>query len=188
MENNDPSSVGVKLRLFRKQKGLTLQNLAEQTGLSSAYLSNIERGATSPTVDNLFKISRALGVEIIDIMTSTAEQPQNLVIRREDRKRLFGDTEGIVYETIIDNDRDLNGVCITIDPQCYESVVSTGHKNYGELGIQIEGTLQITYGDEQAVLKEGDTIYIPQNTPHGYKKSGTGRCVTYWIHHIPDSN
>ena len=179
---NTTDNVGQKLKAFRKQKNMTLQNLADTTGLSSAYLSNIERSATSPTVENLFKISRALGVEIIDIMSDSFEQTDNLIVRQEERKQLFGDRKGILYESIVDGERDLNGVCITIEVKCTESVVSTGHAHYGELGIQVEGELEIDYGKERAVLKAGDTIYIPKGTPHGYRKISSGRCVTYWLH------
>lgn len=180
--NSESSGVGVKLKELRKFRKMTLIDLANRTGLSSAYLSNIERNQTSPTVDNLFKISRALGVEIIDIMTDISEQQENLVLKKEDRENLFGMTSGIVYETITAKNHGLSGVCITIDKECYDEVVSTGHAHYSELGIQVEGELLLKYNKSETVLREGDTIYIPKNTVHGYKKYGEGRCVTYWVH------
>ena len=181
--DSENCTVGPKLKEIRKAKGLTLNELADKTELSTAYLSNIERNQTSPTVNNLFKISKALGVEIVDIMTDTSVLPNRLVTRREERDNLFGNVHSsILYESITAKEHDLVGVCVTIDSDCYDEVVSTGHVNYSEMGIQVEGSLLIRYNDSEEILNVGDTIYLPQNIPHGYKKYGKGRCVTYWIH------
>ena len=49
-------SLGSTLRSLRQQHGLTLQEMAEKTGLSAGFLSKIERGASQPTINNLQKI------------------------------------------------------------------------------------------------------------------------------------
>lgn len=180
-------AIGNKLKELRKVRNMTLTQLAEATNLSPAYISNIERNQTSPTVNNLFKISTALGVEIIDIMADTTKEKDDLVTTKEQRENLFKGNTGIIYESIIGKKYDLSGVCITINENCYEEVFSTGHSQYGELGIQAEGSLVIKYGNQESILNVGDTIYIPKSMVHGYVKYGEGRCVTYWVHAKDDS-
>jgi len=54
--------------LERKKAGLTQERLAEKADLSTVFISRIERGVESPSLDNLVKIARALGVKLGDLV------------------------------------------------------------------------------------------------------------------------
>lgn len=54
----------------RTQKGYTLIQLAEVTGISKSTLNNVENGKTSPTLSQLESIASALGVRITDLFDS----------------------------------------------------------------------------------------------------------------------
>ena len=58
---------GQRLRVLRKQAGLTQEQLAEATGLTIESISNIERGLFGPKFDNLEKISNVLGIEVKEL-------------------------------------------------------------------------------------------------------------------------
>jgi transcriptional regulator with XRE-family HTH domain len=62
------AAIGNRIRDLRGQKGLTLQALSEQTGLSPSMLSLVERGQTSPSIGTLVVISSALGVHMSDLL------------------------------------------------------------------------------------------------------------------------
>jgi len=180
--NDQTDSVGTKLKELRKSKKITLNELAKKTGLSVAYLSNIERSQTSPTINNLFKISSALQVEIIEIMENIASTKTDPIMRKNERENLFNTNTNIVYENITANEHEMSGVCISIDENCYDEVISTGHAHYSELGIVIEGSIILTMNGKEKILYTGDTVYIGKNIPHGYKKYDKGACVTYWVY------
>ena len=55
------------VRTKRRQAALSQEKLAEKADLSTVFISRIERGKESPSVDNLVKISRALGVRVRDL-------------------------------------------------------------------------------------------------------------------------
>lgn len=55
-------SIGKNLREYRKQRGLTLQNLAERLGVSTSYISAVERGVKKPSVAMVRKISDMLNI------------------------------------------------------------------------------------------------------------------------------
>jgi transcriptional regulator with XRE-family HTH domain len=59
--------VARNLRILRKQKGFTQEELADRAGINRNYVGQIEREEKSPTVDLLEKMSKALGVEAIQL-------------------------------------------------------------------------------------------------------------------------
>ncbi len=61
--------LGEAVRSRRKEAGLSQEKLAEQADLSTVFISRIERGIESPSVDNLVKIARALGVRVQDLVS-----------------------------------------------------------------------------------------------------------------------
>jgi transcriptional regulator with XRE-family HTH domain len=61
--------LGESVRSRRKEAGLSQEALAEKADLSTVFISRIERGVESPSVDNLVKIARALGVRVGDLVS-----------------------------------------------------------------------------------------------------------------------
>lgn len=60
--------VGTNFARLRRERGLTQEQLAEQSGFSQQYLSGLEQGRRNPTIVTLFELSRALGVEPVDLI------------------------------------------------------------------------------------------------------------------------
>ena len=179
------AELGDKLRELRLAKGLTLSELAKMTELSAAYLSNVERDATSPTINNLFNICRALRVDITAILSDTASP--KVVVRKSERQEVFHTNSKVKYELISEGTENLKGVCITIPEDCYDEIVSDGHER-NELGIITEGSISMTLDNKEYILEPGDSIYIINGTHHKYHKVGGGQCVSYWAFVNPDAS
>ena len=60
--------LGEAVRNRRNQVEFSQEKLAEKAGLSTVFISRIERGVESPSVDNLVKIAKALGVRVRDLV------------------------------------------------------------------------------------------------------------------------
>ncbi|MBE0545856.1 MAG: helix-turn-helix transcriptional regulator [Verrucomicrobia bacterium] len=60
--------LGEAIRAERKKVGVSQEKLAEKAGLSTVFISRVERGKESPSVDSLVKIARALGVHVRDLV------------------------------------------------------------------------------------------------------------------------
>jgi len=56
------------VRTKRKEAGFSQEKLAEKATLSTVFISRIERGIESPTLDNLVKIAKALGIRVRDLV------------------------------------------------------------------------------------------------------------------------
>ncbi|MDI9502589.1 MAG: helix-turn-helix transcriptional regulator, partial [Bacillota bacterium] len=65
--------IGKRIRAQRKTENLSLEQVAKRTGLSIGYLSNLERDLTSPTFDNLILICTAIGVSVVELISSSLE-------------------------------------------------------------------------------------------------------------------
>ena len=94
MDNLD--KIGSSIRSLRKSKKMTLQQLAKETGLSTGYLSNIERNITSPTLMNIQKICDVFDSSLSDLLERNAEE--RIVIRREDREVILDEEQDIRME------------------------------------------------------------------------------------------
>lgn len=69
--------LGVKLKNFRHEKGLSLKDLAEKTGLSISYLSEIEKGKKYPKPEKIIQLAAALGVSFDDLVSMKVDEALN---------------------------------------------------------------------------------------------------------------
>ena len=77
----DYISIGMRVRKFRRQKGLSQEKLSEMTGLTPAHFSHIETGNTNVSLPSLVKIACALEVSLDDLMVDSLTQTRNVSIR-----------------------------------------------------------------------------------------------------------
>src|SRR5215813_6984989 len=76
------------LRAVRRQRGLTLEQLAEQTGLTKSYLSKIERRQSTPSIAVALKLARALDVDVAQLFSDENAADQKITVdRASDRRR-----------------------------------------------------------------------------------------------------
>jgi len=71
---------GKRLRKFRKDRGLTQEQLAEKAGLHHTFIGAVERGSKNPSLDSISKISEALGISLRDLF------PPNRLSSEADRE------------------------------------------------------------------------------------------------------
>ncbi|WP_312052049.1 helix-turn-helix domain-containing protein [Brevundimonas diminuta] len=61
--------VGRNLKRIRVERGLTQEELAERSGFSQQYISDMERGRRNPTIVSLWELAQAIGVTPVDLIT-----------------------------------------------------------------------------------------------------------------------
>ena len=169
--------VGARLRNVRKRKGLTLTELAKHAGLSASYISNLERNACSPTLDNLQKICAALRISLIKLLE---EKPGSDYVSRAGQHEIVFEKKGqIRYESINYGEERLSGLIITIEPHCNYKKEWT--HEYEEIGLVLEGKLTLTMNDEEYLLEKGDSFYIDAQVLHSISNNTEERCISYWV-------
>lgn len=76
--------IGERIRAIRELAGLTQRDIEERSGLLSCYISRVENGHTVPSLDNLDKFSRALGVPLYELFREGGEASPPLPLTAED--------------------------------------------------------------------------------------------------------
>lgn len=176
------NDVGARLRSIRKQKNITLSMLAQHTGLSVGYLSNLERDLSSPTLENIQRICAALDVPLIKLLES--KNWDRNVIRANEREIIFEQKNLIRYESLNFGPEKLDGLIIVVEPHC-EYKKRWTHA-YDEIGLVLDGELTIYIGNEQHKLYSGDAFYIPAMTNHSLSNLSDTPCSSYWVRQPTD--
>lgn len=172
--------VGNQIRALRGSRNLTLQALAESTGLSSSMLSLVERGKTSPSIGTLVAISSALGVHMSDLFDDKHEKFQEPVTRMEDQQ-VYVTALGVKRRVAkIDNERGTELVINEYEPGTGSGAEPIHHSGY-EYGIVLEGRLRVEVSGEPYDLKPGDCISYDSMLPHRIVNQGRKHVRAVWV-------
>ena len=176
---NDAPKVGARVRTLRRERGLTIEQLAAATGLTKGFISQLERDRTAPSLSSIARICDALGVSLSRIFEP---EPAPALVRRGERPRIDG---AIASENHLLSSRDEARF------QAIESVLAPGASAGDELSslpgemefvYVLGGTLQLQVGDETHVLGEGDAFTYPLAKPHTWRNgSDTESARVLWV-------
>lgn len=96
----DEVALGEALRSARKARGLSLAQVAEATGISRSLLSLIETGRSDITMGRLSRLARLYDIRLADLVPQ-ARQPDPVVVRADDRRRMHYSVEGVTIEILV---------------------------------------------------------------------------------------
>ncbi|WP_436837455.1 helix-turn-helix domain-containing protein [Micromonospora orduensis] len=163
-----PRRVGPRLRHLRLRHGLTLTELAEQTGISASTLSRLEAGLRRPTLEQLLPLARVHGVTLDDLVDAppTGDPRINL--------RPIASSDG---STILPLTRRPGGI------QAYKFVLPAGpddrepdlrtHEGYDWVFV-LNGTLRLVLGEHNLLLRPGEAAEFDTRTPHWFGATSAG--------------
>jgi transcriptional regulator with XRE-family HTH domain len=173
--------LGETIKELRKAKQLTLQNVADMTGLSVAFLSQVENDQANPTLSTLRKLSAALGTSVFALLAH-GEGGDGFVKVDETRRKSFTLPRGdAVFEQLsvsMPSNR-LQVLRCVLEPgnaTCDEPMPH-GTWNGEEWAIVLEGEVIFEVGQEQHRLVAGDCVHFHPVLPHRYQNVGTTRAV-----------
>lgn len=155
--------VGSKIRDLRKKMNVSIPQLAEITGLSRGFISQVENDKTSLSLDSLQKIASALKLPVKSFLEDEPFPPD--VIRKNDRARImYGDEQEIeLLSTPFGRQLQL---MIAELPPGYQAG-NCAHTHEGEEWIMVlSGKVRVSQGDFTAILEEGDSIHWDGKHPH----------------------
>jgi transcriptional regulator with XRE-family HTH domain len=157
VENNLSRS----LRTLREARQISLRALAEQTGFSASFLSQVENGQASPSINSMERIATALGVTLSQFFHH-AEGAQGIVIRRDHRDRLNLEWSHAEVENAgsLNGKNQLNGMLVKLKAGGLSGKEPTPSPN-DELLFVYQGEIVLTLGEEDHVLSSGDSAVIP---------------------------
>lgn len=156
--------LGEKIRTKRIEKQLTLKDLAERTGVTQGFLSQVERDLTDPSITSLRRIAHALDVPIFYFLMD--EEKTNPVVRKNERKVLQFPDSHLTFELLSpDLNRSIEMMKARLEPgavTCDEPLTHPGEENI----LVVQGRMRIQIGEDIHILDEGDSIYYFSSIPH----------------------
>ena len=165
----DYNMLGEQVRNIRKSRGITLKVLAEQTGLSIGYISQIERNLTDPSLSTLRKISSALDVPTYLFM-GEAEADNTLTTRKNQVITLSQPHSNIRYHLLTpmpSAEFVPQSLIIGFELEAYSKDGECPVIHPSEEIIMVQsGELDVIIGTERIHLLEGDSTLIRSNLPH----------------------
>jgi transcriptional regulator with XRE-family HTH domain len=187
----ETASVGQRVLMVREEKGLTLEDVAQRTGLSAEYLGQIETDQVSPPLGALIRIAKALDMMFGRFISSGEVKPFTVV--RKDERRVIsrftsakGDEYGYTYESLAPDkkDRHMEPFMVTLVPSKAREDVST-HAGQ-EFIYVLEGAMEVTLEDHTDVLYPGDSIYYDSTIPHLVRCHGDKETVILAVLYAQD--
>jgi transcriptional regulator with XRE-family HTH domain len=172
--------VGKNLRKVRVRRGLSLERLAQQCGVSRAMLGQIELGKSAPTINVLWKIARALGVTFSALISTTGTG--TVVIRASEGRKLTNLGGDFVSRALFpfDKSRRVEFYELRLSPRATE--LATPHPpGTTENLVMSQGSLEIEIDTTSHFLKVGDAILFEADVPHSYRNRGAVDAIMYVV-------
>lgn len=163
--------IGKKIRSVRNEKRMTLNELAQKTGFTASYISQIERELIEPSITALRKICMALDVKLYYFLEDDVSEPT--IVRANKRQKLRLPESSVEYEFVspLGLKRDINpkieAIEIIIKPKKWSSDDFFSH-DADEIIYILEGRLLIATENSEEILNEGDSIYLFPKTLHKF--------------------
>jgi transcriptional regulator with XRE-family HTH domain len=174
MEDATDEQLGLRLKALRRARGMTLDVLAEASGVSRAMISRVERGEASPTAALLGRLCATLGVSMSSFFATDAEDgsplsraaaqtvwrdPATGYVRRNVSPRLPGSALEIVEVTFPPGERVR-----------FDNPWST--RPTEQVVWVLEGAIEMTVGEVVTRLEAGDSLHMRLDRPIGYFNPG----------------
>lgn len=167
--------ITTKLKDIRKEKNITLQDLAESAGVTKGMLSQVENNRTIPSLTVFLNIIKSLKIDINDFFQDFNTGKESKVIFKKKEKYQSFEKENAVgfhYQRIMSstiNEYHVDFILLTLMPDAQRSMVQT---DAFEFKYILKGKVEYTIGEEVFVMEAGDSIFFDATEPHNPKNIG----------------
>lgn len=173
--------MGPDLRALRKARGLTLAGLAARTGRSLGWLSQVERGLSTPSIEDLRLLAAALEAPLsLFFGDPAAPDEERGHVVRWNAGRSLGAAAGGLTESLLSP--DLGGafeiVRSVFDPGA--ELAAFQQRPTEEAGYLISGDLDLWIGERLFHLHAGDSFRF-RGEPYRWRNPGDAPCVAIWV-------
>lgn len=166
------TSLGARLRGLRQARDLTLDALAEATGLDKGYLSKVERGLKSPSVATMLRLSEALSIPVGELLGERISEHAVHVTRRDERISGPEAQPGISsFETLSRGGTTLEAF-ILYPPAEFAAPAAASEHSGEELVLVLTGAIEMRFADRGFVLEAGDCAQFPGHLAHRLRRVG----------------
>jgi quercetin dioxygenase-like cupin family protein len=167
-------AVGAHIRQLRLASQMSLRTLAARTDFSPSFISQVENGLVSPSINSMQKIAEALGVTLGQFFAVAAHAQGGSIVRATERETLSSSWSQALVESLtsIDGRHSIEAMLITL-----EAGGRSGKHPYPrpheEFAFVLEGELSLTLGPETHIMEQGDAVAILRRELRLWVNDGT---------------
>jgi len=174
-------TLGERIRRIRTQRDLTLEKLAQGTGLTISFLSQVERDAVSPSVESLQKLAKALGTRV-GAFFEEDERKELTLVRRAERPRRVDEQARTTVETLASGllNIRMEPRLLTLEAggQIEEGV---GERVAEVFGLVLGGRVEVVQGKERLSLAKGDSVLLRNPSHPQIVNAGSEQAEVLWV-------
>jgi transcriptional regulator with XRE-family HTH domain len=174
--------LGAWVRGLRRERGLTLEELAERSGVSRAMISKVERGEKNPTLVVATKLAEGLEINLSRLLK--IEERREVVVQPRDRRMVMRDPKTGFERQLLSPAFGGRGVQFVrnVIPKGSTSGEFPPHRKGVEEYVAVEkGRLKAMLGGEEYLLEEGDALYFEADVSHRFDNAGDDECSYYLV-------
>jgi DNA-binding transcriptional MerR regulator len=174
-------TLGIRIRLARRNRGLTLQEAARQIGISRSFLSTLERGESGVSVQILSRIADTLKMPMSAF--APIHPPATTVVRRDERPRTVLE-EGVTWEELASPGHQLEPALLIIPPGATSGGPIT---RPGETFVSLlEGSLAFTLLDDgsEMAIEPGDSLILSPASTWSWVNPGPSDARAFWVEQL----
>ena len=173
--------VGKNLKRMRTERGLSLERLAQLSGVSRAMLGQVELGQSAPTINVLWKMARALDVPFSALISSNQSTGAK-VLRSEAAKRLMSSDGSFQSRALFpfDEPRRVEFYELKLSVKGVEKAEGHAPGTMENL-VVAKGSVEIVVGSETHELEAGDAILFEADQTHVYRNAGSSEAILYLV-------
>lgn len=174
---NAPVAIGSRIRAARQAQRMTIEQVADSTGLTKGFLSRVERDLTSPSVASLVTLCQVLSISVGDLFLV----PETHLTRLVDAPRVSLGGQGINERLLTArSERRLQVIRAVVEPHgrgedelyAVDCEVETLHV--------VEGRFVLIFPNDRYDLGAGDTLTFPGREPHTWLNPDDREAVVLW--------
>ncbi|MBD1391581.1 helix-turn-helix domain-containing protein [Mucilaginibacter glaciei] len=192
MEDDVLIQISNRIKDRRREKNITVQELAQRANVSKGLISQIENSRTIPSLIVLIDIIKALEIDMNvffqDIHAGGNKFP--LIIRRQAEYHHFEKehADGFHYQRIFTQsikNSTVDIVILELEPNAKRPQVETEAYEYKYI---LKGTIEYQFGEDTYTLKEGDSMLFDGRLPHTPRNKGKKKASMLVIYFFEDKN
>ncbi len=164
-----------RLRDIRTRMQLSQRQLARQSGVANATISQIEAGKLNPTVSMLKRVLDGIPINLSEFFGDEFESESQVFFRAGELTEI---ADGDV--SFMQVGANLHNKAVQMIKECYQPGAGTGRHaithDGEECGIILSGRLQVSVGEQTAILRAGEAYYFKSDQPHHFHNPGNEPC------------
>jgi len=176
-------NLGKRVRKLRADRGWSLEELANASGVSRSMLSEVEREKANPTLTVTFRIARAFGMTLQELIESAETSASKIqVIRANDRNQVYRSDKQCEIRTLspLNLEKDVEFYELSLKPG--GALRSQPHfEGTREFLTVEEGSVRIESDQDTDDLTKGDSGTYRADVPHAIVNTGKGDALVFLV-------